>query len=301
MPHVDQSQPFEKRLADFGPELGAFLGKVWKARAKIDLANFEEGMWDIYGMYSGSTSQAPFKLAVLKKFVAGLKKLAGKYAISPQSGVNGGVNLSAFDDVAITVYAGDLWGDFFHVLASPAPAKDIRARVYVHASSPDASLEIMKVIVGQFGVKDSGLWEVKTCGPGAVRLDTIVAYLYDEASASKLVALLNETAAKKKAWFIDKLPPLVKNEGPGIGSADEPPELEIYKGQGDRHSFGSFFSTLCWIALKTTPNVLEKEADGRHLLDNMLYSLRLLEVDPAKPQRFPAAKKLAAWYQEKMK
>lgn len=172
-------------------------------------------------MYSGSTSQAAFSLKTLTKFVAGLKKLAGTHEISPQSGVHHGSDLADFDEAAIGVYGADLWGDFFHVLASPRPAKDIRARVYVHASSPDASLEIMKVIVGQFGM-NKGLWEVKTCGPGAIRLDTIVAYLYDAESAASLVQLLNATAEKKKAWFTDKLPPLVKREGPGIGSADEP-------------------------------------------------------------------------------
>lgn len=297
MTHIDQSRSFKERLDDFGPELGAFLGKVWKERAKVNLGSFEDGMWDIYGMYSGSTSQAAFSLKTLTKFVAGLKKLAGTHEISPQSGVHHGSDLADFDEAAIGVYGADLWGDFFHVLASPRPAKDIRARVYVHASSPDASLEIMKVIVGQFGM-NKGLWEVKTCGPGAIRLDTIVAYLYDAESAASLVQLLNATAEKKKAWFTDKLPPLVKREGPGIGSADEPPEIEIYRAQGTRHSFGSFFSTLCWIALKNTPKVMEKDADSRHMLDNMLFSLRMLEVDPAKPQRFPAAKKLAEWYKE---
>ena len=45
-----------------------------------------------------------------------------------------------------------------------------------------------------------------------------------------------------------------------------------------------------------TPNVKLPTADGRHMLDNMLYSLRLLQVDPRNPQRFPQASALEAWY-----
>ena len=33
------------------------------------------------------------------------------------------------------------------------------------------------------------------------------------------------------------------------------------------------------------------------MLDNLLYSLRTLKVDPGNPQRFPEAALLEAWYQ----
>lgn len=299
MPPIDQNRPFEDRLGDFGKELGGFLGKVWKERKTINLKDFDKGTWGIYDMYSGTAATLPGTRGDLRAFTSALVKIAGKFEISPQSGVNNGAGLADFSTEAVDTYAVDLWTDFFHVLASPQPAEDIRARVYVHAADSKSGLEIMKVIIGQFG-KNKGLWEAKICGPGAARLDTIVAYLYDTKTAEALVKTLNETAAKKKAWFTDKLPPLVRREGPGIGSADEPPAIEIYSKKGNRHSFGSFFSTLCWIALKTTPKVGDKDADGRHFLDNILYSLRLLEVDPAKPQRFPAAKKLEDWYKAVM-
>jgi len=153
----------------------------------------------------------------------------------------------------------------------------------------------MAVIVAQFSSL-AGLWEVKTCGPGAQRLDTIVAYLYDDASRDALVSLLKVTAASKPANFSDPLPPLVKSEATGIGSADEPPAIEIFKGGGTVHSYGSFFSTLIWVALKNTPQLGTPNADGRHMLDNLLYSLRVLRVDPRNPQRFPEASTLEQWY-----
>jgi len=292
MPPVDQTRTFEKRLSDFGAELGRFLDRVWRQRAGIDITSFARGTATIYGMYSGRAAQRAYAEAELKTFMDGLKGLAGRYAVCPQGCP---VMSDKWSDALIKVYGHDLWCDFYHVLSTPNPAKAIRARVYVHAANPGASLEIMKVIVDQFGV-NTGLWEAKTAGPGAVRLDTIVAYLYDDAARGDLVTQLKKTAASQASLFADSLPPLVKREGAGIGIADEPPEIEIFRGGGTQHSFGSFFSTLTWVALKNTPNVRQNTADGRHMLDNVLYSLRVLRVDPRNPQRFPEASTLEQWY-----
>ncbi|MBF0546559.1 MAG: hypothetical protein HQM08_19085 [Candidatus Riflebacteria bacterium] len=290
---IDQSAPFEKRLADFGPELGDFLGKVWNDRAKIDLKDFKTGTYTVYGYYSGTDKpDLPFDETVLNKFLDDLQKLAGKNSIFAQV-LRMAVNKLNASQKA--VQGNTLWHDFFHVLSSKDPSKKICNRIYVHTADPEATIEVMKIIVGQFG-KNKGLWEVKTAGPGAVRKDTIVAYLYDDASAKSLADLLNKTATKKPKLFIDELPPLVRRDGPGIGSAGEPPAIELFKKEGNRHSFGSFYSALIWIALRTTPNVSNSKADGRHFLDNMLYSLRLLGIDPVNPQEFPNAESLEKWY-----
>ncbi len=107
---------------------------------------------------------------------------------------------------------------------------------------------------------------------------------------------LKGTAHDHESWFSNSLPPLIRREGRGIGSADEPPEIEIFTGRGDRHSYGSFYSALIWVALKNTPNVGSRNADGRHMLDNLLFSLRVLRVDPRNPQHFPEASALEDWY-----
>ena len=290
MTPIDQSRPFNQRLNDFGPELGLFLGRVWNQRATINLTDFVTGTNTIYDLYSGSARTLNYNYSVLQSFVHSLTNAAGQYSIQPQSF---NAQLSAFTDREIMIYGRDLWDDFFHVLSSPQPARTIRSRVYVHAANSNASINLMTLIIREFGY-NSGLWEAKTAGPGSQRLDTIVCYLYDEASADSLVRTLQTAPA---GLFNDTLPPLVKRKAPGIGVADEPPAVEIYSGEGTRHSFGSFFSTLCWVALKTTPNVKSPNADGRHMLDNMLFSLRVLQVDPRNPQRFPQAGALEAWYQ----
>lgn len=290
-PHIDQNRSFDERLKDFGPELGNFLARVWKARATIDTSQFDVGVDQIYEMYSGSSADRRFKMSKLDKFLRQLRLVAGSHTVYCQS-LQTSLNLSS---KFIKVHRWTLWVEFFHVLSSPQPAQSIRTRVYIHATNPLASLEILQRIVGQFGLV-AGLWEVKTCGPGSRRLDTIVAYLYDTASRDALISVLLNLAKTKADLFTDPLPPLVKREGVGIGSADEPPAIEVYEGGGDRHSFGSFFSTLAWVALKNTPELRTPKADGRHMLDNMLYSLRLLRVDPRNPQRFPQASALEQWY-----
>lgn len=290
---IPQSRPFEQRLADFGPELGAFLARVWRRRNRINRRSFRRGMAQIYRLYSGVHPDRDYQEGELFSFIRGLRAAARGYLIKPQGFNN---PLSDFGDDLIRIYGEDLWTDFFHVLSSPSPARAIRSRVYVHASCAGASVELMRVIVGQFG-RNAGLWEAKTAGPGSLRLDTICCYLYDAASANALVGTLQRAAPGRVA---DPLPPLVRRVAAGIGVADEPPAIEIYRRGGDRHSFGSFFSSLCWIALKTTPRIGTADADGRHMLDNMQYSLRTLKVDPRNPQRFPEAAALEAWYRAAM-
>ncbi len=290
MPPIDQFRPFQERLSDFGPELGSFIGRVWRERDHINLRDFNTGVGDIYALYSGVERAQRYNEKRLISFIRGLRTAARGYPIHSQ---HFGRALSEFNDAAILVNGLNFWTDFFHVLSSPSPAKTIRNRIYIHATNAAASIGLMGVIIGQFRT-NRGLWEAKTAGPGSMRLDTIVCYLYDLESADALVQKLSITSA---AFFLDSLPPLVKRVARGIGVADEPPAIEIYKRGGARHSYGSFFSTLCWVALKTTPNIGTPNADGRHMLDNMLYSLRTLRVDPRNPQRFPDVGLLEAWYQ----
>jgi hypothetical protein len=89
---------------------------------------------------------------------------------------------------------------------------------------------------------------------------------------------------------------LVRREGKGVGSADEQPEIPFVDADHQEGSFGSFYAALVWLALKTTPNLRSADAEPRHFLDNVLYSLRLLQIDPKRPSVFPAKEALEAWY-----
>jgi hypothetical protein len=292
--NINQNRTFQQRLTDFAPELGAFLDQVWTARATINLTDYYVGSDQIYGMYSGETPDSPYEAKKLAVFVEQLKGIAGTHTILCQ-GIN--KTLNHMTDTEISFYGLDLWIEFYHVL-SLSNASPARYRLYVHAANASAGIEIMKVIIGQYASLDS-ISDAKIVGPGSLRLDTIVAYLCDEGDRAKLIEELLKTAKARPDLFADALPPLVKREALGIGTTDEPPKVEIKAGQV-RHSFGSFFSNLIWVALKSTPQVKSPTADGRHMLDNVLYSLRLLNVDPRNPTRFPDALALGAWSEKMM-
>jgi len=290
----NQNRSFEQRLADFAPELGSFLNKVWRSRSAIDLQRHDVGSGQIYGMYSGTTPDRPFNADKLLTFVAQLKAVAGHYNIKCQAL---GRTLGDLNKSEICVYGPTLWTDFFHVFSQSRMAT-VRNRLYVHATNWSSGLEIMRVIIGKYS-SNRGISEAKICGPGSKRLDTIVAYLVDEASRNTLMSDLMIAAKRRPALFADSLPPLIKRVAPGIGTSNEPPEIEIEKGK-TRHSFGSFYSSLIWVALKETPQVATPNADPRHMLDNMLYSLKLLRVDPRDPTCFPDAAALEQWSEAKM-
>jgi hypothetical protein len=296
MTHIDQTRNYIDRLNDFGPELGRFLGSVWFWRATINLLDFNKGTDQIYRMYSGNSPDLSYDPERLGKFINDLLDLAGRYPIHPQVSPEALKPLRRLRTGELAVYGPALWNDFFHVMSTPDRTPDIRSRVYVHASSASTSIEIMKLFVRQFGV-NGGLREVKTAGPGSQRKDTIVAYFHNTKARNDLVTWLKQEAAGHESWFADSLPPLVKKEARGIGTADEPPAVEIFAGKGTRHSFGTFYSALIWVALRNTPNVRRATVDGRHMLDNLLFSLRVLRVDPRNPQGFPEASALEQWYQ----
>jgi hypothetical protein len=51
------------------------------------------------------------------------------------------------------------------------------------------------------------------------------------------------------------------------------------------------------MALKNTPNVSSSTADGRHMLDNLRWSLRMLGINPKDHLAFPQRAKLEAYQQ----
>jgi len=66
----------KQRLSHFGPELGAFLDKIWSVRSTIDLKKFDRGCNRIYLLYSGTTPDAPFDSGKLQAFLDQLTRVA---------------------------------------------------------------------------------------------------------------------------------------------------------------------------------------------------------------------------------
>lgn len=292
MPKINQSaiRSFDQRTRDFGPELGAFLRRAWAKRTLVNISDYKQGSNTLYGFYSGNSRLRRFNLDELKQFIKVLKKAAGRNRISCQILQK---LLTDLSDAEIEVNCHVLWQEFYHVVHKSTGQKTV-ARAYVHAANAYAALKLMESMITRFG-RYKGFWEVKTAGPGATRLDTIVAYFYDYESRDAMIEYLKSGVSKYPGLFADSLPPLVKREARGIGSAGEPPAVQVLKGERDRFSFGSFWATLIWVAFKATPDFATK-ADGRHMLDNLLYSMRLLGIDPGNPQTFPEKDRLETWW-----
>ncbi len=295
MGNQDASLTFEQRLADFGPELGPFLNTVWTNRGKVDLSVSGAGINTVYSLYAGpSVAAVPYDKNKMKAFADRLKAIAG----GRQTWIQNVGYLKTFGDLnaaTIAVLGRVLWRTFFHVVSAGSANK----RVYVHCSSTDAGLTLMATAVGWMS-QLPGFRAIKIVGPGdGNRNDTIVAYLADTAAQTGLVQKFQNVSQSSSGLFAEGLPSLVKKVGRGIGTADEPPEIGVLTDQGKRFSFGSLYATLIWLALKTAPAAPAGGApDGRHFLDNMLYILRTLQVDPQNPQSFPARSQLEAYQRQ---
>ncbi len=290
MAHVDQTQSFETRLRrDFNSEMSNFLLRAWAARRRVNLIDAEAGMWNLYDLYSAPERSHRYSRRTLLSFMRDLNQAAGgKKIIAQKLGT-----VSGASEAVLALNGMALWCEFFHV-PNPDSVGDVSRRVYVNSATARAGVRIMRRLILLFPALP-GFSNVKTCGPGAIRPDKIVAYMVDEKTRTAVLARLKQMTTSHAGWFTDELPSLVKRVDPGIGIADEPPAVELYRGEGARHSFGSFYSTLVWVALKTTPNVSNDRADPRHMLDNLLFSFRALRISPKFSHSFPERGAIEAW------
>jgi hypothetical protein len=303
LPTWSDPRTFDQRLREFGAQLGPFLREVWKQRLSINLNDAVAGPGKIYNLYAGSqTDDFTYNRDELERFLKGLVRIAGAYGVRPQTPEMRQyfVPFENVSDAVLKSHGQYLWDEFFHVSPRLRRYELVRSRVYLHTNGGHSSLEMMNRIVRQMGINE-GLVSAKTVGPGSRRFDTIVCYLIGPNSAESLVKVLRKNS---RGLLRPELPPLVKPVAGarGIGRADEPPRLAIRDQPGQeantRWSFGSFYSELIWMALRNTPGVRSDNADGRPMLDNMLYSLRLLGVDPKSPQGFPKAAALEQLYRD---
>jgi hypothetical protein len=308
---IDQSKDrdFRGRLTDFSDELRLFLEEVWMRKSLIDLDNHKEATNYIYCLYAGPGNYAPdADPLVLDEFTSRLMFIAGSNLVACQDMEPKMLSEYTFGDIMRKRHK--LWKTFYHVLNGANGGAGVTKRVYVHTANWKSSLEVIKLFVGQFA-KLPGLKEVKTAGPGASRYDSILAYVDDTESRTAIVSMLKEDAQRNPQRYADGVPLLAKKEERGIGTADEPPKMRVVSGGDERHSYGSFFADLIWLALRSTlrPSAAERgwqelqgalnkcvPVDPRHFLDYMLYNLRLLRIDPKNPSEIPDKGTLESWY-----
>jgi len=184
----------------------------------------------------------------------------------------------------------DLWTNFYHFLSSRFGTLRITKRIYIHGSSLANSMRILRACCGLLDHPScQGLMELKIAGPGCgARLDTIVVYLTDDQAVKSFLFLMKHLNLNP-GWFAHGVPKGVEEVLPGVGLADEPPDIGLIQvidfedvSEEDRlqnqegQSFGSFLAKLMVIAMKDCHSEVA-------FLTNLLNLFRLCNIDPANP------------------
>lgn len=184
----------------------------------------------------------------------------------------------------------DLWSNFFHFLSGRFNPATITKRIYIHCSSVANSLRVLRNCCGLLDHPScQGLMEMKIAGPGCGgRLDTIVVYLADDSAVKSFLFLMQHLPIPPDC-FAAGVPMGIKEVKPGVGVADEPPNVGLIQpisfenvSAEDRlenqeaQSFGSFLAKLIVIAMEGTQNETE-------FLSNLIELFKLAGIDPADP------------------
>jgi hypothetical protein len=286
---------FEQRLSDFSPELGRYLAKAWDQRLFVHLGDARKGRQQLYALYcrgEGKRLDTDYNHILLGKFFDRLKEIARgrKSWVQEASDRNLPSQFDALDDAAAEQAPGFYWNAFYHVGAAGAIK-----RVYVHCPTIHAALDVMASAVPWLD-QIPGFIQIKVCGPGGMsRHDTIVSYQTTAEAQAEVLQRL-QALTHEKPWLVcDGLPDIVRRVDRGLGTADNQPKVKVTAEDRRAQSVGDLYAMLAWTALKSTPNVAQPmKADGRHFLDNMLFLLRSLQVDPLNPSQFPARNELEA-------
>ncbi len=154
-------------------------------------------------------------------------------------------------------------------------------RVYIHLAHPISTngIVVLQALVPKLKSLD-GFQKVKMFGPaaGRNRNDSIVAYCSTEAAQTGVV---NAVVALGNGVVQKDIPNFVRPVAPGIGIADEPPQIPVFKGEGKRQSFGMFFSKLicaAWISYKEKGKTSEQE-----FLNLVQVALLTAKINPNAP------------------
>lgn len=298
MPPIDQDRPLAQRWNDFGPEFGAFLQQIWHRRSEIRLDDFDAGTSTLYKMYSGGDGERPFDSQELLRYrrrLREIRRLTPRREIKVR-GPYGDVDLSTADSLDLAAIRRELWEPFYRFPFSHG-SEETALRIYVNFPRWEDGAEIMKLFCEESRARP-GFNSAKIAGPGALRNDRIVAYFSQPGDREAVLQKLLEAAARQPFLFVDPVPALVRRVQRGIGIADQVPRLETVPGKRRTGSYGKFYVCIIWLALKNVPAGSSGDDAARHMLDNLLHSMRLLRVDPARPQEIPARAELQKYYRE---
>jgi hypothetical protein len=251
----------------FDPALYNFLFKLHPSLMgkKIDV---QSGTNIIYGQYGGSmlVKQEPDDDQLWKLLVTLLSELKGDPFFQPDSRSDLIPMQKAVDTDALTA-TGYIWYD-------SGDSAMAQKRVYIHANGCEGAVAVMNCLAGEI---DGDFRGAKLWGPywWNKKVDTVVAYCTSEAGQNKV---LRAVKPLKPAAFLPGLPAFVKMISPGVGIADNPPQVKVFEDDEPVQSFGKFMSKLICLAY------LSSEGRGvRDFLRQVLVAFRVAGIDPLKP------------------
>jgi hypothetical protein len=159
-------------------------------------------------------------------------------------------------------------------------------RVYVHLADPISTngIAVLKTLVPKLKHL-AGFQKVKMFGPieGRNRNDSIVAYCTTAAAQNAVAQAVVDLGGQ---YVQEDLPKFVHKVGPGVGIADEPPQVTVIKGEENKkQSFGKFISKLicaAWEIYKEKRKTTEQE-----FLDLVQVALQTAKINPDAPHEHP--------------
>ena len=165
-------------------------------------------------------------------------------------------------------------------------------RVYVHLAHPISTtgIVVLEVLVPKLETLD-GFQKVKMFGPvsGRNRNDSIVAYC---STAAAQTGVVDAVVALGNRCVQNDVPNFVRRVAPGVGVADEPPQIPVFEGEGKRQSFGMFFSKLICAAWKTYKE--KGKTSEQEFLDLVQVALQTAKINPDTPHEHLDFKTLEA-------
>ncbi|HXB70744.1 MAG TPA: T3SS effector HopA1 family protein [Candidatus Acidoferrales bacterium] len=163
-------------------------------------------------------------------------------------------------------------------------------RVYVHLAHPISTtgIAVLKALVPKLKTLD-GFQKVKMFGPvsGRNRNDSIVAYCTTAAAQTEVA---NAVVALGNHCVQNDVPNFVRRVGPGVGIADEPPQVPVFNGDETKQSFGKFLSKLICAAWKTYKQ--KRKTSEQEFLNLVQVALQAAKINPDAPHEHPDCKAL---------
>jgi HopA1 effector protein family len=143
---------------------------------------------------------------------------------------------------------------------------------------------VLKALVPKLNVLD-GFQKVKMFGPiqGRNRNDNIVAYCTTPAAQNAVATAVVNLGPN---CVLPDIPNFVHRVGPGVGIADEPPQVAVIREEKKKsQSFGKFLSKLIYAAWETYKQ--KQKTSEREFLELVEVALQTARINPDAPHEHP--------------